>query len=1273
MNSVLNQYSRLLFQETDGGEWVRKFPAGLSSSAAVLTAVARYLERNPDIQSGNGEPDAGPADGKKTKPPAKKSAKKGSAKTSKKVAKKATKTAASSIGTGTATQKVRKVPGHGEAGKSLIIIAPTNQEAESMAVEAAFYLERELVAYFPGYEGIPYEYTLIPREVSLQRIRVLHRILAGIPLLIFTSPEGVLRKMPDPDRMRSSSIGLKRDMTLDPEDLIRRLVGAGYDRVERVDLAGEFCVKGSLVDIFPANAEYPIRLDFFDDILESIHLFNPDTQIGVEKIEAMPILPVGEIVLSMKESEELLELLQTGEYGEELLRPEWVQDGAILPGGDEEVGAHHVISQLHHGGIQEVYPLVDQVVDFVSIFADAPETIIFPAARVRDRAEQLEREYRTLFEQERNIRICLTPDELLTENYLKPTDIPERTGSPSKSSTISENLIELDEIGQLDATPVEAASPETSESAEPEAPSGPFQIVRRSEGFRGRVGEVREKVLDILDKGGVVCITSPYTAQLGRLAGIFKAEKNIKVKIKDDEKDLVAPEFKGKNTVWVCRASIREGYYLPANNFYLWSDADIFGRSYRRRSRFKKARSTPLDSFIDLKENDYVVHVNHGVGRFLKLERVTAAGRERDFLVLEYADDDRLYVPLDQISMVQKYIAHTESPKLDSLGKSSFKRIKERVEKKIEELAEDLIQLYAVRMSQKGFAFPPDTAWQEQFESEFLFDETPDQINAIESVKNDMESPRPMDRLICGDVGYGKTEVAIRAVFKAVMAGRQAAVIAPTTILALQHFRTFKERFKNYPVNVDWISRFRTRAEVTALKKKLKEGEIDVIIGTHALLAEDVRIKNLGLLVVDEEQRFGVGHKESIKNIKKLIDVMVLSATPIPRTLHMSLVGIRDLSIIQTAPHNRMPIQTFVTHDSDSLLKEAVHREIDRGGQVFYLHNRVQSIEVAARRLETLCPGISYTVLHGQMLEEEVEDILIDFMNKKYDVLVTTTIIESGIDIPNVNTLIVDRSDTFGLSQLYQIRGRVGRSNRQAYAYLFHPGDRVLTEKAQRRLNTIQEYQELGSGFKVAMRDLEIRGAGNVLGKEQSGDIMDVGFELYVKLLDSAVKRLQGQPTEQDAVCSINLNRDFFLPEDYIHDTRQRIEFYKRFEGALDRDEVEALALEMRDRFGDPPILAQNFILMEKVRTLASRCGFETVLEENKGQVRLKAGENFKAPMDHVIQILKTTPSLSVAPEKPGTLIYRPKERESSLEGLVELLQKIAAPVLEAQAAALQV
>ncbi|MBX7057565.1 MAG: transcription-repair coupling factor [Leptospirales bacterium] len=1112
--------------------------------------------------------------------------------------------------------------------RSVLAVAPGNADAEALAAEAELFLPADDLLYLPGYEGIPYEFSGLSSDLGLQRIRALLRIAAGRPALVFASTDAILRKAPPPARLLAQHLDLELQMELPPDRLARRLAALGYRREERVEAPGEFCLKGSVLDLFPVDADRPLRLEYFDDLIETIRRFDPITQAGAEKLESAQVAPAGEIVLNEAESAALRTLLrQSGEFqGREA--PRWV----------EAQGSEEAISQLHHPGIEDLYPLVMECASVLESFTERPLIIHFPEDRVAESAERIWREFQSLYEETRELRCIAPPQSLL---------LPA-----------SDALAGACRAAALSSAPAASDANEIEPGSFAAAPSSVHGL-SSSDGFRGRIGQVRGALSELARGGAQVLIASPYAAQMRRIAGLFRGEEGLDIHLAENLAQLELSA--GGGAIQVVRSAQRQGFQCPAINLYLFTDAEIFGRAHRRRSRFQKLGSSPIDSFLDLKEGDFVVHITHGVGRFVELEKMRAAGRERDFLVLEYAEKDRLYVPLDQISTVQRYIAPTDNPRLDHLGKASFKKIRERVEQKIEEFAQELVRLYAVRMARKGFSFPADTAWQEEFEAEFPFEETPDQMQAIESVKRDMEASQPMDRLVCGDVGYGKTEVAIRAAFKAVMSGKQALVICPTTILAMQHHRNFRERFKNYPISIDWISRFRSRGEINEVKRRLAAGELDVVIGTHGLLSRDIRPRNLGLLMIDEEQRFGVSHKESIKRLRNLVDVLALSATPIPRTLHMSLVGIRDLSVIATPPQDRLPVQTFVLEENDLIVREAIAREMAREGQIFFLHNRIDSIQAAADRLLELVPDARVAVMHGQMLEEEIEDILLRFVERRFDVLVTTAIIENGIDMPNVNTLIVDRADTFGLSQLYQIRGRVGRAGRQAYAYFLYQAGRALTEMAQKRLNTLLEYQDLGSGFKVAMRDLEIRGAGNILGKEQSGNIMDVGYELYVKLLEDAVHRLKGEEIEAEVRTSVNLNTDFYLPAEYIPDTRQRIEFYKRFEAARDADEVAAIDAEMQDRFGAAPPAAQVFVKVEAIRTLSSAIGFESVYQTEDGRIQMKAGDHFRIKPEQLIHSLARTAGMSLNPAQPNTLYFQPAGE--MLDSLHSALQSLLAPV----------
>jgi len=818
-------------------------------------------------------------------------------------------------------------------------------------------------------------------------------------------------------------------------------------------------------------------------------------------------------------------------------------------------------------------------------------------AELAARKNHIEKTFADLYEKKRAATLCLPPVDLIDPDAL---DRGRKRSISLQAFTVSQHSMKW----QLRSIP----------------------------NFHGRIKQVREEIAARIEQGWRVVVTTGFEGQAQRLFDLlteFRPDSGFEEFTDSVLNILISP--------------LKEGVEIAACRLLVMTDHEIFGKSYRKKREFKKKSSRPIDSFLDLKPGDHVVHINHGIGVFRKIERMSAGGVERDFLLIEYAEGDRLYVSLDQITMVQKYIGvEGRKPRIDSLGKkSAWNRIKERVQKSVEEVAAELIKIYSARRALKGFQFPPDTLWQEEFESQFDYEETPDQITAIEDVKDDMENSRPMDRLICGDVGFGKTEVAIRAAFKAVMAGRQVAVLVPTTVLAMQHFTTFKKRFSGYPIEIDMISRFRTSGEIARIKAQLKEGKIDIVIGTHAMLAKDMVIKNLGLLVIDEEQRFGVRHKEQLKRFRTMVDVMTLSATPIPRTMHMAMAGIRDLSIILTPPENRQSIETYVMEDNPDILRMAIMNEIERGGQVFYVHNRVQTIEAHAVMLRELVPEATCAVAHGQMHEHELEDVMIDFMNGTYDVLVSTSIIESGLDMPNVNTIIINRADAFGLSQLYQLKGRVGRSMRKAYAYLFYPKHRPLTEEAMKRLRVISEYSELGSGFKIAMKDLEIRGAGNILGLEQSGNIFEVGFELYLQMLEDAVQQLKGEPVSSQFRTPIFLKTDFFIPDSYIGDEKQKIEFYKRFESCDSAEEVEQVEKEMVDRFGPYPEEVKTLIEIEQIRAMASLLAIDEIMEDSRS-IRITISGTAKVDVKRIVTLMAADRRLSIDQVDRETLVFVP-------------------------------
>jgi transcription-repair coupling factor (superfamily II helicase) len=657
-------------------------------------------------------------------------------------------------------------------------------------------------------------------------------------------------------------------------------------------------------------------------------------------------------------------------------------------------------------------------------------------------------------------------------------------------------------------------------------------------------------------------------------------------------------------------ADISEGFVFPSEHFAVLCDHQIFARKYHRFKRRRSKEGVALSSYTNLNVGDYVVHVDYGIGRYKGLKEITVDKRLRDCLLIQYLGNDRLYVPIEEFNRVQKYVGKEGKPQLTKLGGSAWEKVKARTRKAITEIAEELIKLYAERRSKSGYAFSPDDAWMRQLEASFPYDETPDQLTAIDDIKKDMTAPHPMDRLLCGDVGFGKTEVAVRAAFKCVSDGKQVAVLVPTTILAQQHLLTFTDRLRDFPVRIEMLSRFKTRREQTEIVKDLKDGKVDVIIGTHRLLSKDIAFRDLGLLVVDEEQRFGVTHKEKIKQLKRLVDVITMTATPIPRTMQMSLLGARDMSVINTSPKDRLPIRTEIVEFQPEAIREAILQEVERDGQVYFVHNRVQTIESIRKYLEKLLPGIRICVGHGQMPEKDLESVMFGFLSRDYDVLLSTSIIESGLDIPSVNTIVINRADHFGLAQLYQLRGRVGRSSMKAVAYLLIPPARLLTPTARKRLKAIEQHTELGSGFHLALRDLEIRGAGNLLGAQQHGFIEEVGFDLYLRLLDEAVAELKGEEMRPSFDIKIDTDLDMFIPNDYISDSQQKVDIYQRLAQADNYEVLNELELELADRFGPLPQSANNLIRMAEVKLLAARAGIKKVVFKN-GQLRISYASDF--------------------------------------------------------------
>ncbi len=1084
--------------------------------------------------------------------------------------------------------------------RQTLVVVKNYQRMQEFFLDLSGYIEEERLSIFPSREIMPYEFVSPSEKIERERVAALYRLLKGGPLIIVTPLESVLRALPARDYFLGRGFQIDQGDEYPFDDLVELFVSYGYSREYRVEVPGHFSVKGGIIDIFMSSLDNPLRLEFFGDTLESIRVFDVESQRSLRALETVTVYPRREIIPGRDIRKKLLEVIsRASQRGLEVPR-EGVEEG------DETVP-----------GIEDLFPLVMDY-DYLPSFLRADgRVILIDTPELIEQRDNLVKTFEELHRRRSKIALAVEPHILLKGDILE---------------SLRERAVEISVFTRS----LEAR----------------HWKLRGIPNFQGRINNVREVIGKKLDEGWRIVVCTGFEGQARRLSDLFAGfGSGTEFESYDPSRPLN-----------IVITSLREGFEIEALKVVVLTDHEIFGKTYRKKTQFKKHPSRALESILDLKSGDFVVHINHGIGIFRGTERMSAGGVERDFVLIEYADGDKLYVSLDQITMIQRYTGlEGKAPRIDSLGgKSAWNRIREKVQKSVEELARDLIQIYAKRRSMKGHQFPPDTGWQEEFEAKFEYEETPDQITGIEDVKDDMESPEPMDRLICGDVGFGKTEVAIRAAFKCVMAGRQTALLVPTTILAMQHHTTFVKRFADYPVTIDMVSRFRSRGDTAEIKKKLAAGTLDIVIGTHALLAKDVVFKNLGLLVIDEEQRFGVKHKEQIKKMRTLVDVLTLSATPIPRTLHMSLAGIKDISIIQTPPENRQAIETYVIEDNPDIVRMAILREIERAGQVFYVHNRVEDIGIQARMLREIVPEATFCVAHGQMREHELEEVMVDFLAGKYDVLVSTTIIESGLDMPRVNTIIVNRADTFGLSQLYQLKGRVGRSAVKAYAYLFYPMNMPVTETARKRLQVIAEYSELGSGFKIAMKDLEIRGSGNILGREQSGDIMDVGFDLYTQMLEDAVRLLKGEKPLRVFRTPMFLKTDFFIPEHFIADERQKMELYKRFESCESLAEVEDLQAEVVDRFGPLPGEVRILVEIEKIRTLASSLEIDEILEDKKS-IRLRISSSSRMDRGRMVPLLKKDKRLSVDRGDREVLVFTvgDADDEKKLGELKKLLQQL--------------
>ncbi len=1055
-----------------------------------------------------------------------------------------------------------------ESKKNIFVI--TNSDVEGRAIYEDLNLYIPNVYYFSSKEIVFYNLYAVSGDLRWERLKVIKEMMAPGRKVIVTSVEALAPVYTPFELYKKYDFKISVGDTINLQELAYRLVQCGYERMDMVDGKGQFSIRGGILDLFSPIASAPYRIELFGDEVDSIRSFNTESQRSIDKVESIEVFPAKEIILEKENvdkgykriEEDLTDMLSRFKKNKEKEAYDKIND----------------ITKRNLESLKENWTF-ETIDSFIPYFYEKPSTffdyigdsiiIVDDIQRCKGKLDSMYFEFEDTY-----------------SSFVQRGEVLPKQG---------QLLIEKDNvISKLQASKVI----ELNSMAKRQEILLPRTTLHLSEitlhNYQGKLDLLIEDIRNRKSKGYKTVILSGTRPRGERLVKTLK-EQGIESVYRDVVGDIKEGELV------ITFGNQLKGYEFPELKLSVISDKEVFGEA-KKKSRKKatlKKGVIKIKSFTELRPGDYVVHTNHGIGVYKGIKHLEVQGLKRDFLELSYDGDDKLYVPVDQLDMVQKYIGgEGKTTKINKLGGNEWSKAKAKVKKSINEIAEDLVKLYASRSIVKGYRFSKDTVWQKQFEEEFPYEETPDQITSLEEIKADMESDKPMDRLLCGDVGYGKTEVALRAAFKVVMDGKQVAFLVPTTILAEQHYSNMIKRFSGFPVRIDMVSRFRTAAQVRETLKNVKAGVVDILVGTHRILQKDVEFKDVGLLIVDEEQRFGVKHKEKIKNFKKNIDVITLTATPIPRTLHMSLTGVRDISVIETPPEERYPVQTYVLEYNEQLIRDAILRELGRDGQVFFVYNRVEDIERIANGLRELVPEAKVAVAHGQMTERELEKIMVEFMNNQYDILVATTIIETGIDIQNVNTMIIYDADKMGLSQLYQLRGRVGRSNRIAYAYFTYRRDKILSEVAEKRLKAIKDFTELGSGFKIAMRDIEIRGAGNMMGSAQHGQMSVVGYDLYCRMLEETIKLIKGEVTEEVIETTVELNIDAYIPATYILDEVQKIEIYKKIAAISGFDDFMEVKDELEDRFSDIPQSVYNLMNIAYLRSLGRKVGIIEIKEK---------------------------------------------------------------------------
>ena len=1058
--------------------------------------------------------------------------------------------------------------------RTVALVAPSEDRARRWRAELAGWLGEDRVLAFPERETMPFEASAPSGTAVHQRLLTLWRLAtAQAPVAVVTSLRALLEHTIPPKDLARRGRTLRAGDRLSWAETAAWLFDLGYEPVTEVSEPGTFSRRGGIIDIYPASAEQPARVELFGDEIETLRAFDPVTQRSQAPLEELIVLPAREFALETAPA-----------LAQRLVRAGW--DGLSHADGDEGADLSpyaRLVDALREGGYA---PGVDAFAPALGATASLLDHLGDRATVVFEDTVELDLAHDALEGQAEERR-----DELAAQG-LPVSVFPPPYVPRCRIETLA------------------------TEDGSVRMGSGPDAVRLGWGGTTSYAGRLAEFIgqLSSPPADGVTLIATPQAARLSELL----ADRDVTAVARETVEDVPAP-----GSLVVARVPLAEGFAVPELGLRVFTDAEVFGFRKPRHPE-RRRRRVQIGSFLsDLKPGDHIVHEDHGIGRFERFVTREVAGVVREYLELQFAGTDVVSLPTERVDKVTRYVGGTP-PALSALGGREWGVTKRRAKKAAEEIARELLRLYAAREATQGFAFGRDTPWQIEMENAFPYTETPDQLQAIEDSKRDMERGRPMDRLIVGDVGYGKTEVALRAAFKAVQDGKQVAIVVPTTVLAQQHYETFAERLATFPVNVEMLSRFRSPAEQRAVALGIGTGEVDIVVGTHRVLQKDVQFRDLGLVVIDEEHRFGVKHKERLKQMRTEVDVLSMTATPIPRTLHMALSGVRDISVIETPPENRQPIETHVVERSDDVLREAIVREIDRGGQVYYVHNRVQGIEQEAHRLRELVPSARYVVAHGQMDDRKLERVMVEFADAEHDVLVCTTIIESGLDIPNVNTIVINRAGTLGLAQLYQLRGRVGRSAEKAYAYLLYTKEQHLTEQARKRLQAVFEASELGAGFKIAMHDLEIRGAGNILGAEQHGHVAAVGFELYTQLLEEAVNEQRGAPRAAALPeITVDLALSTAIPDDYVPSRQRKLELYRRIAGLALLDDLAALRDELRDRYGAPPEPVRNLLYGVEVKLRAAKAG-ATEVRARGPELRVVMGRDIQA--DERMRVLRSFP-----------------------------------------------